>query len=737
MPVPSDYLLRVYSGFLGKNVGIRLGAPVEPAIWTYQRIREIYGDVRAYLKPYRTFAADDDANGPVYFLRPLIEGDPTRPLAPPDVARAWLDYARDGKGMFWWGGYGASTEHTAYLNLKAGIPAPESGSIARNGATVAEQIGGQIFVDTWGLIWPGRPADAARYAAIAASVSHDGEGLQGARFVAACIAAAFTAGRSGGMRSVVDAGLACVAPDSTYARVARAVIAFHDAHPRDWRACQEYLIAEWGYDRYPGACHIIPNAGVCVLALLHGDGDFSRTVEIATMCGWDTDCNAGTVGTIAGVFCGLDAIPARYREPINDSIVLSGLPGSLNVLDIPTFARVLSSLGYRLAGEEVPRAIRLALERGDGERALHFDFALPGSTHGMRVSDPVAFAVAHRDAVGGTAGGAAGGSLDAVGAEGKGALEFRFERLPREASGRLYYKPFYRRADFDDERYSPTFAPTARPGQTVRIRFRMERWEGERIGVSGYVRETSSGSQIATTTPVFPEPGRGYTLEFVIPPVGGSQVDEVGLVVTGYSGAARRDSGRLLVDLFEVQGPARYTIDIAKQAVEFGCVTPFSHDRGAWSIHQGRMHLMTHEACAAYTGGHAVADQRITATLRPLAGESHLLLVRASGAMRSYRAGFDGAGRISIFRADFGVIRIASGEFRWEMDRDYQVMLEAIGDRIRLGIDGHVVLEARDGTHSAGMVGCGSLAASRALYGPFEIEEIEETEEIEKIEETG
>ncbi|MDP3178060.1 MAG: ADP-ribosylglycohydrolase family protein, partial [Spirochaetaceae bacterium] len=365
MPIPSDYLERVYAGFLGKNVGIRLGAPVEPAIWTYERIREIYGDVKGYLKGYRNFAADDDANGPAYFIRPLVDGDPARPLQAADVARAWLDYAREGKGMFWWGGYGVSTEHTAYLNLKAGIPAPESGSIARNGATVAEQIGGQIFVDTWGLVWPSRPADAARYAATAASVSHDGEALNGARFVAACIAAAFDR-PAGGMDAVVEAGLGQIPVGSTYERVARAVIAFRRSHPSDWRECQEYLLSEWGYDRYPGLCHVIPNAGVCVLSLLYGSGDFARTVEIATMCGWDTDCNAGNVGTVAGVLYGLDAIPARYRDPINDGIVLSGLPGSLNVLDIPTFSRVLASIGYRLVGESVPSAIAGALERGDG-----------------------------------------------------------------------------------------------------------------------------------------------------------------------------------------------------------------------------------------------------------------------------------------------------------------------------------------------------------------------------------
>ena len=200
---PMAYVQKIYAGFLGMNIGIRLGAPVEPALWSYERIRDTYGDIRSYVKDYKHFAADDDANGPVFFLRALDDhaGEPTAQA----VAEAWLNYAREGVGLYWWGGYGISTEHTAYLNLKNGVPAPQSGSIRQNGKTLAEQIGGQIFIDTWGLVAPADPARAARYARAAASVSHDGEGLNGAAFIAACISKAF---ETADIDAIMDAGLA-------------------------------------------------------------------------------------------------------------------------------------------------------------------------------------------------------------------------------------------------------------------------------------------------------------------------------------------------------------------------------------------------------------------------------------------------------------------------------------------------------------------------------------------------
>ena len=36
-----NYMEKVYAGWLGKIIGIRLGAPIEG--WTYQRIRDVFG----------------------------------------------------------------------------------------------------------------------------------------------------------------------------------------------------------------------------------------------------------------------------------------------------------------------------------------------------------------------------------------------------------------------------------------------------------------------------------------------------------------------------------------------------------------------------------------------------------------------------------------------------------------------------------------------------------------------
>ncbi len=343
----TEFIEGIYAGWLAKIIGIRLGAPVEG--WTYEKIKNIYGELDHYPVDYHEFAADDDSNGPLFFLRALEDGHHDYELQAQDVAEALLNYAPFEHGFFWWGGYGISTEHTAYLNLRNGIPAPRSGSIEQNGSTTAEQIGGQIFIDTWGLVTPGNPDLAAKYAKEAASVTHDGNGIYGGIFVAVCISYAFV---EKDIRKIIEKGLSYIPRECEYAKVVRAVMVYYDENPGDWRACFRYIFDNYGYDKYPGNCHIIPNIAVMILALLYGEGDFTDTLNICNMCGWDTDCNVGNVATIMGVRNGLDGINyEKWRKPINDFLACSSVMGSMNIMDIPYGASYIAKLAYAVAGE--------------------------------------------------------------------------------------------------------------------------------------------------------------------------------------------------------------------------------------------------------------------------------------------------------------------------------------------------------------------------------------------------
>src|SRR5438067_2534693 len=163
MPIPLDYEERVYAGVLGKLIGVYLGRPFEG--WSYERIMERLGEVSYYVHERLgapLIVTDDDISGTFTFLRALPDYGNRRDLSPRDIGRTWLNYIIENQTILWWGGMGNSTEHTAFLRLKSGIDAPESGSIRLNGKTVAEQIGAQIFIDGWAMVAPGGPQAGRR-----------------------------------------------------------------------------------------------------------------------------------------------------------------------------------------------------------------------------------------------------------------------------------------------------------------------------------------------------------------------------------------------------------------------------------------------------------------------------------------------------------------------------------------------------------------------------------------------
>jgi len=54
------------------------------------------------------------------------------------------------------------------------------------------------------------------------------------------------------------------------------------------------------------------------LALLYGEGNYTRSLDIATRCGQDSDCNPSTVGGVLGVMYGYSQIPGFWLEPLKE-----------------------------------------------------------------------------------------------------------------------------------------------------------------------------------------------------------------------------------------------------------------------------------------------------------------------------------------------------------------------------------------------------------------------------------
>lgn len=702
---------QIYAGWLGKIIGIRLGAPVEG--WSYEKIRRVYGEIWDYPVDYREFAADDDSNGPVFLIRALEHSQKGEKLCAQDIAETLLNYAPYEHGFFWWGGYGVSTEHTAYLNLKNGIPAPVSGSIAMNGRTVAEQIGGQIFIDSWGLVSPGNPSLAARLAGRAASVTHDGNGIWGAIFIAVCISLAF---EEYSIEELLKKALAYIPSDCEYAEVVRQVMDFYqNDNIHDWHACYAYVREHFGYDKYSGECHIIPNAAVIVLALLYGEDDYTKSICICNMCGWDTDCNAGNVGTIMGVRKGLQGISyEKWRKPVNDLLICSSTVGSLNIMDIPYGASYMAKYAFELAGQELPEIWTEILKKRPD--SCHFEY--PGSTHAMRVRcEP--YGDAHHLEYHLC-------NSDEQAYTGKRSLKLHAYPVWAGQKLYLYKKTYYWKEDLHDDRYEPGFSPLIYPGQKLLGSVCLP--EGQReTYVQMYVKDHHSGQEI-TGPKVLCRSGEWVRLEFDIPHMDGALLEEAGFLfcVPGDSfGPVEFDA---FADDMEYFGQPDYSVDLERETTEMRTqthyeITQFTRVKGwAW-IDKTWLHLTGSDFGELYTGSHRFEDYMLKTRLRPCLGEKHYLNVRVQGAAYSYAVGLHGKGKLALLKNTNGYRELAVIDYPWEYEQEYRFAVRVKGNTIEISDEtGNLISYMdKDNPYLYGAVGFSVQEGSHCSYSDIQV----------------
>ena len=258
---------------------------------------------RPYADTVDGMPVDDDTNYTV--LAQKIIDDFGRDFTPQNVLQAWIRY--QSKEAY------CTAERVAFCNYIKGYEPPCS-AIYKN--PYREWIGAQIRADYYGYINPGNPELAAEMAWRDASISHVKNGIYGAMFVAAALAAAAV---TDSVMDIILSGLAQIPHTSRFYEDVMSVI---DGYRNGVSKESCFSRIHEKYDEYTtyGWCHTIPNAMIVVASLLYGNRDYGKSICMAVETGFDTDCNGATVGSILGMANGLAGIPKYWQEPIHDKL---------------------------------------------------------------------------------------------------------------------------------------------------------------------------------------------------------------------------------------------------------------------------------------------------------------------------------------------------------------------------------------------------------------------------------
>ncbi len=329
--MPDDSLLRkkIRGAWVGRVCGCLLGKPIEglKRDRLQRLLREIenipmtryirYGELNDRIcadceYPYRRrtdfidrltdySVSDDDTNYTAMAMK-LVDYY-GREFTSKDVRTLWLDMQP--KKAY------CTAERVAYINFVNGYEPPQSATYKN---PFREYIGAQIRGDYFGFINPCDPTAAAEMAWRDAEISHVKNGIYGEMFVAAMLAAAASRDTLS-MKEIILYGLGEIPATSRLYEALCGVLNRYDGGASLEAQIDELLRI---YDDRRGYhwCHVISNAMIVTIALLYGNGDYSKSICLASEVGFDTDCNSATVGSVVGMRNGIEGISPVWYESI-------------------------------------------------------------------------------------------------------------------------------------------------------------------------------------------------------------------------------------------------------------------------------------------------------------------------------------------------------------------------------------------------------------------------------------
>ena len=303
---------KIKGGWAGQTIGVTYGGPIEfryngTMVNAYQPIPWYEGYVKHTM--INTPGLYDDLYMDLTFVDVMEKEGIDAPAA--SHARA---YANAGY-MLW------HANQAGRYNILHGIAPPQSGHWLNN--PHADDIDFQIEADFSGLMAPGMPNTAAEIGDPIGHIMNYGDGWYGGVLVGAMYSLAFVAKD---INEVVTEALKTIPKESTFYQCIDDVVKWHRLYPDDWRKTWFELQKKWTDETGcpDGVFHAFDidakiNAAYIVLGLLYGNGDFTKTLDVAVHAGQDADCNPSSAAGILGAFIGYDKIPDYWKTGLKDA----------------------------------------------------------------------------------------------------------------------------------------------------------------------------------------------------------------------------------------------------------------------------------------------------------------------------------------------------------------------------------------------------------------------------------
>ncbi|WP_171597517.1 ADP-ribosylglycohydrolase family protein [Marinifilum caeruleilacunae] len=320
---------KIKGAWAAQTIGVTFGLPAEfkynsTMIQDYQKLEWNENSlINEYKERPGTY---DDIYMDLSFMKVIEEEGIDAPAQSFAISFANADY------KLWF------ANQSARYNIQNGLTPPQSGHWLNN--PCADDIDFQIEADFAGLMNPGMVNSAVDICDKVGHIMNYGDGYYGGVFVAALYSLALIADNPDEIGDIVKKAISVIPTESRFFQCINDVIKWYEENPYDWKATWYKTNQKWSEDVgsplgvfQPFNIDAKINSAWVVIGLLYGEGNFTRTFEIATRCGDDADCNPATAGGVLASIVGYKSIPEFWTQGLDKVEDLNFMGTEYSLLD--------------------------------------------------------------------------------------------------------------------------------------------------------------------------------------------------------------------------------------------------------------------------------------------------------------------------------------------------------------------------------------------------------------------